>query len=67
MWLIRTIAGGEKGKTLSGLIETVRQVARKLVDCMNGRGRKHLVYAAFCVHYSCQPGMGTIPSKYITP
>jgi len=49
MWSIRTKSGGEKGKTLSGLIATVRQVERKLVNCMNGRGRKHLVCAAFVV------------------
>jgi len=62
MWSIRTKGRGEKGKTLSGQIATVRQAARKFVNCMNGRGRKHLVCAAFCSHYSCQPGMGSIPS-----
>jgi len=62
MWSIRTKGWGEKIKTLSGLIATMRQVARKLVNCMTGRGRKHLVCAAFCGHYSCQPGMGSIPS-----
>ena len=62
MWSIRTKGWWEKGKTLSGLIATMKQVARKLVNCMNGRGRKHMVCAAFCGHYSCQPGMGSIPS-----
>ena len=62
MWSIRTKGSGEKGKTLSGSTATMRQVARKLINCMNERGRKHLVCAAFCGHYSCQLGIGFIPS-----
>jgi len=49
MWSIRAKGSGEKGKTLSELIATMRQVARKLVNCMTGRDRKHKPVLHFVV------------------